>query len=426
MAHGYGHARINSYADAFVFDEMGVTFSVYPDGEFDFYLGDACQSTTVSNGYVDVTFNSGYDYNPYVQYDDFGAVVQVENVPVYYDYYGRVSQIGDVLINYRNRRVCQVGGLRVFYNRQGYYAYHTGFINVWNPYFVYRPFYVAFARPTINLCFVRATPYRQYYSPIRYTYYRPYVHNVRPCYATVGHTYRPPAGYGRAHHRYTQTARGGERAVLRERRKVTTASVNNRQNVSSRTRSNTTADQGSTYTRNRAAVKPTNARTNATAGSRTNARNSKPVSTSVRNSSRTVQSSPATSRTNGTAIRSNTTGKPASTTSRSNGVRSNSGTSRSVKPSTSSRGQSSQRVSTSGRSSNTVNRSSRPTTTSRSAASRPSSSSRSSASKPGSTTRSSGTANRGSSRSSVSKGKSSSSKSGGKVSVGNRSSKRGR
>jgi len=28
MAHGYGRANINSYADAFVFDEMGVTFSV--------------------------------------------------------------------------------------------------------------------------------------------------------------------------------------------------------------------------------------------------------------------------------------------------------------------------------------------------------------------------------------------------------------
>ena len=87
MAHGFGHANINSYADAFVFDEMGITFSVYPDGEFDFYLGDACQSTTMSNGFVNVTFNSGYDYNPYVQYDDFGAVIQVENVPVWYDYW---------------------------------------------------------------------------------------------------------------------------------------------------------------------------------------------------------------------------------------------------------------------------------------------------------------------------------------------------
>ncbi len=222
QAHGNRYANINSYADAFVFDEMGVTFSVYPDGEFDFYLPETQHSTTISNGYMNVTFNSGYDYNPYVQYDDFGAVIQVENVPVWYDHFGRVSQIGDVRISYRNRRVCQVGGLYVYYNRYGHYAYHTGFINTWNPYFVYRPFYAFFARPAINLCFVRTTPYRQYYTPVRYTYYRPYVHNVRPCYATIGHTYRPN-GYGQAHHRYTQSPGRGEVAVQRSRRTITTA-----------------------------------------------------------------------------------------------------------------------------------------------------------------------------------------------------------
>ncbi|MFT4981727.1 MAG: hypothetical protein ACI9UR_001584, partial [Bacteroidia bacterium] len=31
-AHEFGYMSVNSYADAFVFDEMGVTFSVYPDG----------------------------------------------------------------------------------------------------------------------------------------------------------------------------------------------------------------------------------------------------------------------------------------------------------------------------------------------------------------------------------------------------------
>jgi hypothetical protein len=222
MANGY--ANINSYADAFVFDEMGITFSVYPDGEFDFYLPADQQSTTVSNGFVNVTFNSGYNYDPYVQYDDFGAVIQVENVPIWYDAFGRVDQIGDVRISYRSQRVCQVGGLYVYYNPYGQYAYHTGFINTWNPYFVYRPYYVCFARPVINLCFVRTVAYRQYYTPVRYAYYRPYVQNVRPCYATVGHTYRP-SGYGMAHHRYTQTASAGERPVTRSRQTVTTDRV---------------------------------------------------------------------------------------------------------------------------------------------------------------------------------------------------------
>jgi len=217
------YTAINSYADAIVFDEMGITFSVYPDGEFDFYMAPSAQTTTVSNGFVNVTFNSGYNYNPFVQYDDYGAVVQVENVPVYYDWYGRVNQIGDVLISYRNRRVCQVGGLYVHYNNYGQYAYTTGYINVWNPFFVYRPFYVAFIRPSI--CFVNVNPYRQYYSPVRYTYYRPYVQNIRPCYATVGHTYSPSGNVVTVHHRYAQTPRAGEMAVVRERARVTASSA---------------------------------------------------------------------------------------------------------------------------------------------------------------------------------------------------------
>lgn len=425
FAHGYGHARINSYADAFVFDEMGVTFSVYPDGEFDFYMDNLMQSTTVSNGFVDVTFNSGYDYNPYVQYDDFGAVIQVENVPIYYDYYGRVSQIGDVLINYRNRRVCQVGGLQVYYNMHGHYAYHTGYINVWNPYFVYRPFYVAFARPAINLCFVRTTPYRQYYRPVRYTYYRPYVRNVRPCYATIGHTYRPRSGYGQVHGRYTQTPRSGERPVMRERTKITTATASARPAVTNRINTTTSRSNGSGYTRSTNAVKPATSGTTNRSVQSVNTRTSKPATGSVRTDLRTVQSSPArTSGSRTTSSRVATPSKPATSVNRSvkpqtsgSAVQSrgSNGSSRTVKPaSTPARG-SVQKPAATGRTSSPSSR-----------AVKPSSGSRSSASMPRTTAKPASSVSRSSSRSSVSKGSSSSSKSGGKVSVGNRSSKGGR
>lgn len=425
LAHGYGHAPINSYADAFVFDEMGVTFSVYPDGEFDFYMDGLNHTSTVSNGYVDVTFNSGYNYNPYVQYDDFGAVIQVENVPIYYDYYGRVSQVGDVLINYRNRRVCQVGGLQVYYNRHGHYAYHTGFINVWNPYFVYRPFYVAFARPAINLCFVRINPYRQYYRPVRYTYYRPYVTNVRPCYATAGTVYRPRSGYGQVHTRYTQAPRRNERPVTRERRKITTQSVASRQSVSNRNRQS--AQRGNNYARSTNGVKPANSRTTNRSTQRVNTRSSKPNVTSARTGTRTVQSGNRGNVGNRTvSARSNAGSKPSSTVNRtvkprSTGssvqTRSSNSNSRSrvVKPSSSSRSTAQKPTSTRR---STVNSGSRSV--------KPSSSSRSTVSKPRTSSRSTGSVSRGSSKASVSKGTSSSSKSGGKVSVGNRSSKRGR
>lgn len=428
-AHEHGYTSVNSYADAFVFDEMGVTFSVYPDGEFDFYLPE--QGTgTVSNGYVTATFNSGYNYDPYVQYDDFGAVIQVENVPVYYDYYGRVSQIGDVFINYRNRRVCQVGGLYVYYNRHGHYARHTGFINVWNPYFVYRPWYTAFCRPVVNLCFVRTNPYRQFYRPVRYTYYRPYITNIRPCVATIGHTYRP-SGYGVTHHRYTQSAGRGERAVVRSRRKVTTADATPRPTSVNRGRATSSSRGNSTYNRSAVSTKPATNRDGYSRTATNSSGSSKPSTSSrqeVSTKPRTTQTAPSRSRTSSTVNRGTTSSKPSSTVNRSTAPRtsSNSGVSRSGSSSRSS----AQPAPTTGtqstsRPSSSRATTSRQTTPSRSsvsskprtssstsrATSRPQTSSRSTASKPRTSSSSSITSSSSRGSSSVSKAPSRSSSS---------------
>ena len=180
-----------NYGNSFIFVENGITFSVYPDGEFDFYINNRVNvGANVSVGYSNITFNSGFNYNPFVQYDDYGAVIQVENVPVYYDFYGRVSQIGGVNIWYRNNRVRRIGGLRVFYNNLGYYDYCTGYINVYNRYYVYRPWHRYFIRPAVGYCQVFTSPYRRYYYPVRYTYYAPYRYNHRRVYATAGRPYR--------------------------------------------------------------------------------------------------------------------------------------------------------------------------------------------------------------------------------------------
>ena len=414
MAHGYGYANINSYADAFVFDEMGVTFSVYPDGEFDFYLPDEQCSNTVSNGYVSATFNSGYDYNPYVQYDDFGAVIQVENVPVYYDFYGRVNQIGDVLINYRQRRVCQVGGLYVHYNRHGHYAYHTGYINVWNPYFVYRPFYVAFVRPLVNLCFVSYNPYRQHYRPMRYSYYRPYVHNVRTHHVAIGHTYRPN-GHGVAHHRYTQTAGKGERAVVRNRRTITTADASPRSTSVNRSRTakpNSNGTNKPVYSRNNTVSKPSVNRTSSSA-QKPVTRSRQPVNTKLR----TVQNAPSRSNSGNMSSRPANVRKPSATAAKgpqsrtspaTRGNSQSSGYSRTAtKPASTSRTQSTSRLNTSrgAVTSRGTNRTSSRTVT------KPHTNSRNTASKPkaSSTSRTSGASSRGSSNIAKSPSRSSSS-----------------
>ena len=177
------------YSNSFIFVDNGVSFAVYPDGELDFYVNNpAGVQVGVGFGTTAVTFNSGFNYNPYVQYDDFGAVVQVRNVPIFYDYYGRVNRIGNVFISYRNGRLFRFGGMRVYYNHLGYYNYHVGYINPFNRYYVYRPFHQYFVRPAVGYCMVFPQPYRRYYHPVRYTYHRPYHHNVRRAYARVGQT----------------------------------------------------------------------------------------------------------------------------------------------------------------------------------------------------------------------------------------------
>ena len=108
------------YGNSFTFTENGITFAVFQNGEFDFYIN---QRRGFDFGYrsrgVNITFNSGYNFDAYVQYDDYGAIIQIENTPVYYDYYGRVNRIGNVNIWYNQNRLSRIGGLRVFYNNYG-------------------------------------------------------------------------------------------------------------------------------------------------------------------------------------------------------------------------------------------------------------------------------------------------------------------
>ena len=167
---------------AFIFVEEGIEFSVFPDGQFDFYMqnyGPNVNAGFNSNN-VSISFNSGYDYGAYVQYDDFGAIIQIENVPIYYDHYGRIIQAGNVNINYNSYgRLARVGGLYIHYNRYNRFSHCTGYINSWNRYYVYRPWHNYYIMPSIQFAIVFNRPYRQYYTPVRYAYTQPYYNNYR-------------------------------------------------------------------------------------------------------------------------------------------------------------------------------------------------------------------------------------------------------
>ncbi|MCK5678889.1 MAG: hypothetical protein KAH72_10505, partial [Flavobacteriaceae bacterium] len=158
--------------EKFTFVEKGITFSIFQNGEFDFYINPRNGiHTNVNFDTVSISYNSGYDYNAYVQYDDYGAIIQIENVPVYYDHYGRVTQVGNVRVNYFGNRLSRIGGLHVYYNNYGYYSHHAGFINHFNRVYVFNPFHNFFVRPLFNRCVVSYNPYRRYYRPYRYDYY---------------------------------------------------------------------------------------------------------------------------------------------------------------------------------------------------------------------------------------------------------------
>ena len=148
----------------YIFMEGGIEFSVYPDGEFDFVIPQVVNglSLNVNTGPVNISFNSGYNYDPYVQYDQYGAVIQIEDVPVYYDNWGRIIQAGNVYISYDNNRIVRVGGLQVYYSG-AQFSHVVGYINVYNRGYAYQPYHDFFYRPYYDRCLVYTVPYRRFY-----------------------------------------------------------------------------------------------------------------------------------------------------------------------------------------------------------------------------------------------------------------------
>ncbi|WP_343486477.1 hypothetical protein [Allomuricauda sp. d1] len=247
---------VRGYGNSFIFVENGVTFSVYPDGEFDFYIDNQVNVGVGARiGNVGVTFNSGFNYNPFVQYDDYGAVIQVENVPIFYDFYGRVSLIGSVDVWYRNGRVRRLGGLNVFWNG-AVFSHYTGFINRWNRFYVYRPFHRWFARPAVGFCTVWNTPYRRFYTPVRYTWYRPYRNNFRRPIYDFGRRYsRYDNGYSyRNHSRRSKIYRNDNRVAVRQNRGRSNRDYTSRNAVTERRTVSRSNRDGLRANRNRVAV----------------------------------------------------------------------------------------------------------------------------------------------------------------------------
>ncbi|MGJ5641018.1 hypothetical protein [Formosa sp. S-31] len=161
---------------SFIFIEQGVEFSIFQDGQFDFYMPSIHNTVnfSINSPHANFSFNTGYNYNPYVQYDQFGAIIQIQNIPLFYDYYGRISRIGNVFINYNSHGfVSLIGNMNIFYSNRTF-SHCSGFINTYNRHYVYRPWHNHYRIPPRNYCVVYHTPYRRNYKPVRHKYTRPY------------------------------------------------------------------------------------------------------------------------------------------------------------------------------------------------------------------------------------------------------------
>ncbi|MEP6261811.1 MAG: hypothetical protein ABJ092_09555 [Gillisia sp.] len=185
-----------NYGEAFIFVEGGVEFAVYPNGEFDFHYNPQFLNTSIvhiPNPGRNISYNSGYNYDAFIQYDDFGAVIQIENVPVYYDFYGRLIQAGNVTLRYDNHgRIVRVGGMNIRYNRFNQPIRYVGMINHYNTRYIYRPWHQYYMRPHQNYRVVYFEPYRAYYEPVRMNYiqYTNYYQNNN-YYYNKSNFYRP-------------------------------------------------------------------------------------------------------------------------------------------------------------------------------------------------------------------------------------------
>jgi hypothetical protein len=125
--------------------ERGISFYVFPNGEFDF-------NTSRSNGPRDTYYRGTGrrgDVTPEadrrgnrpvrIEYDFDGRVRRIGNVFLNYDFFGRIKRIGTVSMSYNSFALKRIGGMRLYYNFRGEIVGVAGFINYNNSGYDYNP-----------------------------------------------------------------------------------------------------------------------------------------------------------------------------------------------------------------------------------------------------------------------------------------------
>ncbi len=104
------------------FNERGIDFFVFPNGEFDFNTrpndsnGNFFYKTAGRRATITI---ASQNFGTLIEQDNFGRVRRVGNTFINYDMQDRVSRIGSVYMRYNRFALIQIGGLRLMYNRYG-------------------------------------------------------------------------------------------------------------------------------------------------------------------------------------------------------------------------------------------------------------------------------------------------------------------
>jgi hypothetical protein len=96
------------------FEEDGILFFVYPDGEFEFevlYPRYVEVGFRFRNGHVKL----GKNLPLRIEQDPYGNIYRIENIFIDYNRFGKVSKIGSVNIHYNQGKIRTIGYMDIVY-----------------------------------------------------------------------------------------------------------------------------------------------------------------------------------------------------------------------------------------------------------------------------------------------------------------------
>jgi len=163
-------ATVNTRTDntPFIFTENNIEYAVFKNGEFDFNeIQTRSSGIHINTSHVNFSFNSGKNYTPNVQVNEYGVITRINNTSIRYNYNGKVKQIGSVVLKYNNYGyVYAIGNLNIRYSDYGRNYYCTGYINNRNLH--YKPVYNNyrnFRTPRVAKVYHnKYTPKKKYYN----------------------------------------------------------------------------------------------------------------------------------------------------------------------------------------------------------------------------------------------------------------------